>query len=100
MPCFSLFRIFDQNEGILTGKLFEYLGSGRNIIGIGPSHGDAAAIIRECRCGDMFDYSDEAGLEKYIRLILQEENTQRDCSRQGKELKNILAEARLLQLLN
>jgi glycosyltransferase involved in cell wall biosynthesis len=66
-----------QNAGILTGKLFEYLGSGRKIIGIGPSRGDAAAIIRDCRCGDMFDYSDEAGLEKYIRLILQEEDTTR-----------------------
>jgi glycosyltransferase involved in cell wall biosynthesis len=66
----------DQNAGILTGKLFEYLGSGRKIIGIGPSHGDAAAIIRECECGNMFDYSDEAGLEKYIRMILQEKDTQ------------------------
>jgi glycosyltransferase involved in cell wall biosynthesis len=65
-----------ENAGILTGKLFEYLGSGRKIIGIGPSKGDAAAIIRECRCGDMFDYSDEAGLEKYIRLVLQGTVTQ------------------------
>ena len=61
-----------QNAGILTGKLFEYLGSGRKIIGIGPSNGDAAAIIRDCRCGDMFDYSDEEGLEKHIRLLMEE----------------------------
>jgi glycosyltransferase involved in cell wall biosynthesis len=67
----------DQNAGILTGKLFEYLGSGRKIIGIGPSRGDAATIIRDCRCGDMFDYSDEAGLERYIRLVLQETDTPR-----------------------
>lgn len=60
----------DQNSGILTGKLFEYLGSGRKIIGIGPSRGDAAVIIRECRSGDMFDYPDEEGIEKYIRLLL------------------------------
>jgi len=67
----------NQNAGILTGKLFEYLGSGRPVIGIGPSRGDAAAIIRECRSGDMFDYTDEAGLEKHIRMLLEETGTKK-----------------------
>ena len=66
-----------ENAGILTGKLFEYLGSGRPIIGIGPSKGDAAAIIRECGCGDMFDYSDETGLEKHVRVVLQGTDTKK-----------------------
>jgi glycosyltransferase involved in cell wall biosynthesis len=60
-----------QNEGILTGKLFEYLGSGKPIIGIGPSKGDAAKIIRECSCGDIIDYNDGPALEHHIRMILQ-----------------------------
>jgi glycosyltransferase involved in cell wall biosynthesis len=34
-----------NNEGILTGKLFEYLGSGKQILFIGPKNGDAAKVI-------------------------------------------------------
>ena len=44
-----------ESEGILTGKLFEYLASGNPILGIGPENGDAAHILRECQCGDMFN---------------------------------------------
>lgn len=62
----------DQNEGILTGKLFEYLGSGKRIIGIGPSQGDAARIIRECGSGDMFDYEKPAAIRKYLVSIMEE----------------------------
>ena len=46
-------------NGILTGKLFEYLGSKRLIVGIGPKHGDAAAILRECNAGEMFERNEE-----------------------------------------
>ncbi len=59
-----------QNEGILTGKLFEYLGSGKKIIGIGPPQGDAANIINECNSGKMFDYNDVSGIEQYIEEII------------------------------
>jgi glycosyltransferase involved in cell wall biosynthesis len=62
----------DQNEGILTGKLFEYLGSGKRIIGVGPSKGDAARIIRECESGDMVDYKNANDLEKYLRRVMDE----------------------------
>jgi glycosyltransferase involved in cell wall biosynthesis len=61
----------EQNEGILTGKLFEYLGSGRRIIGIGPSHGDAAKIIRECGSGEMLDYVNSVAIEKYINEAME-----------------------------
>lgn len=55
-----------DNKGILTGKLFEYLGSGKIIFGLGPSNGDAAVIIRNCKSGDMFEYDDLIHIEKYI----------------------------------
>ena len=38
-------------KGLLTGKLFEYLVSGRPILCIGPEEGDAAQIIRENQAG-------------------------------------------------
>lgn len=37
----------ENNKGILTGKLFEYLATGNSILNIGPKDGDAAAILRE-----------------------------------------------------
>ncbi len=45
-------------KGILTGKFFEYLASGRPILGIGPSDGDAAEILASTGAGEMFDYTD------------------------------------------
>ena len=44
-----------NNRGILTGKLFEYLGSGRPIWGFGPVDGDANAILRETQAGGLYE---------------------------------------------
>lgn len=55
-----------NNKGILTGKLFEYIGSRKPIIMIGPKDGDAAAIIAECGAGRVFDYDDAKGVSDYL----------------------------------
>jgi glycosyltransferase involved in cell wall biosynthesis len=47
---------------ILTGKIFEYLQSGRPILCIGPSNGDAAQIITQTRTGKCVEYYDVAGM--------------------------------------
>ncbi|MCF7805763.1 MAG: glycosyltransferase family 4 protein [Candidatus Marinimicrobia bacterium] len=49
----------EDNEGILTGKLFEYLAAGRPIFSIGPPDGDAARILKDAEAGSMLNYSDE-----------------------------------------
>ena len=49
-----------NNRGILTGKLFEYLGSGRPIWGFGPVDGDANAIVRETHAGALFEDAHKA----------------------------------------
>jgi glycosyltransferase involved in cell wall biosynthesis len=46
-----------KNRSILTGKIYEYLSSGVEILGIGPEGGDAAKILKETKCGKMFDYN-------------------------------------------
>lgn len=51
---------------ILTGKFFEYMASGRPILGIGPSDGDAASILNETEAGKMADFGDHAALERYL----------------------------------
>lgn len=54
-------------EGIMTGKLYEYLAAGRPVLGIGPVHGDAAAVLRETGGGELFDYDDPDGVASFIR---------------------------------
>lgn len=67
--CELLLLVINQtlhNEGILTYKLFEYLGSKTKILGIGPVKGDAAKILEKSGAGKMFDYKDNQGLSSYI----------------------------------
>ncbi len=56
----------ENNKGILTGKLFEYLATKKPIINIGPVNGDAAKIINECNAGKTFDYSDYKGITDFL----------------------------------
>lgn len=56
---------------ILTGKLFEYLASGRPIVCIGPPEGDAAKIVQETQCGTVFDFKETEGLKKQILSLFQ-----------------------------
>ena len=62
------------SEGILTGKLFEYLGAKKRIIGIGPSNGDAATIIRSCNAGEMFDRTDKKQLQEWLLNEINHDN--------------------------
>lgn len=52
--------------GVVTGKVFEYIASGRPVLGIGPGHGDAAAILEESRAGKMFDYADVDAIARFL----------------------------------
>ena len=47
-----------NNNGIVTGKLFEYIGSGRPILVIGPPKGDAGEIISTFKQSIICDYGD------------------------------------------
>lgn len=71
-------------EGILTGKLFEYLGAGKRIIGIGPSNGDAATILKECNAGVMFDRSDKNGLLNFLSDEITTDNSNKINSNEVK----------------
>lgn len=60
------------NEGILTGKIFEYLAARKPILGIGPISGEAAAILQKTNSGKMFDYQDKKGVAKFISDVYQQ----------------------------
>lgn len=60
----------DGAEGILTGKLFEYLAAGRPLVGIGPPEGDAAEIVASAEAGAFFGWDDADGLHAYLARLL------------------------------
>ncbi|MDZ7646361.1 MAG: hypothetical protein U5K54_03790 [Cytophagales bacterium] len=49
--------------GNLPGKFFEYLASGKPILGIGPVNGDAAEILNQTKAGVIVERADEAGIK-------------------------------------
>jgi glycosyltransferase involved in cell wall biosynthesis len=58
-----------NNRGILTGKLFEYLGTGRPIWGFGPAtDGDAQRLIQENQAGSLFDPDEPGRLSASVAL--------------------------------
>lgn len=52
--------------GNLPGKFFEYLASGRPILGIGPEDGDAARVLRETHAGIIKDRGDVPGIKSEL----------------------------------
>ena len=54
-------------KGILTGKLFEYLASGRPILCIGPEDGDAARVLSETQAGNTIGFDDKAGIKTALQ---------------------------------
>ena len=58
----------EETVGILPGKLFEYMQTGRPILAFGPEDADFKAIIHETNSGDVFGYnaSEANHLEKTI----------------------------------
>ncbi|MDE3743358.1 glycosyltransferase family 4 protein [Maribacter polysaccharolyticus] len=55
-----------ETQGILPGKLYEYMAAKRPILAIGPKKWDAARIITETRSGSSFGYSDENKLKDVL----------------------------------
>jgi glycosyltransferase involved in cell wall biosynthesis len=70
-----------SNKSIITGKIFEYIASGKPIICLGPLDGDAAGIIGNTEYGKTFPYMDSKGISEYlIQLISGKSITQKDSN--------------------
>lgn len=54
------------NKGIIPGKIFEYMGSGRPVLGIGPTDCDAAQLIQQTGSGAFFGYQDTEGIQRFL----------------------------------
>lgn len=53
-------------KGIITGKLFEYLASGRPILAFGPVDGDTAAIIGALGAGALYAHDDVSAAKRTL----------------------------------
>lgn len=57
---------YKDAEGFLPGKLFEYFAAGLPVLGIGPSDGDAADLLRETGAGVMVESNDVSGIKSAL----------------------------------
>ena len=70
-----------NNEGILTGKLFEYLASERKILLFGPENGDAMKLIKECEAGEC--YTKDFSLDKFLAMTYLGNDNYKNYSRKS-----------------
>ncbi len=56
----------DNNKGIITGKFFEYLASGKPVLAIGPKGGNLDDLMQETGCGQLFGFDDYQGMKSMI----------------------------------
>jgi len=55
-----------NNVSFLSGKIFEYIASGRPILCLGPVNGEAARLLEQHSYGSCYDYFDATGIESFI----------------------------------
>ncbi len=55
-----------EYKAVLPGKVFEYLASGRPILGIGEPEGAMAAVLNSCGGGIVTDWTDKGAVSEYI----------------------------------
>jgi glycosyltransferase involved in cell wall biosynthesis len=64
-----------KSEGILTGKLFEYLTAKRPILAMGLETGDLSEILKNTSSGVVVGFDNEAELTSEIRNLYQQYKT-------------------------
>lgn len=65
---------FARNEGILTGKIFEYLAVGKPILVFCAEGNEVVDIVESTGSGKAFRYADNLNAEKYVRGLLRDKN--------------------------
>ncbi|MBQ0152104.1 MAG: glycosyl transferase family 1 [Chryseobacterium sp.] len=55
-----------SSKGIIPGKIFEYLATGKQIISFGPDDADVATILNKTDAGHHFGYADESKITEFI----------------------------------
>ena len=74
-------------KGILTGKIFEYIASGRPILCIGPEDGDAAQILKETHAGLTVGFEDKEKMKEIVKDLFHKYLENRLPSNESKEVE-------------
>lgn len=56
----------ESSKGIIPGKIFEYLATGKTILSFGPKEADVEKILTETKAGKHFGYDEKENLKPYI----------------------------------
>lgn len=81
-------------DGVVPGKLYEYIGAQRPILCIGKPTGDSAKIIQETNAGMVADFTDKATLKAILNDYYQAykaDNLKADSSNYEKYSRQLLA---------
>jgi len=62
----------ESSKGIIPGKLFEYLATGKKIISFGPKDADVETILDKTKAGKHFDYADNLETQEFIFSLYEE----------------------------
>lgn len=55
-----------ETIGIIPGKLFEYMASGRPILGVGPKNWEVSNLVAQTKTGAIFEYTSHADLKNVL----------------------------------
>lgn len=61
----------DSSKGIIPGKIFEYLATGKTILSFGPKGADVEKILAETKAGKHFGYDDKKMLKNFILEVFE-----------------------------
>ncbi|MBK1897516.1 glycosyltransferase family protein [Chryseobacterium paridis] len=56
----------ESSKGIIPGKIFEYLATGKQIISFGPDKADVSKILDDTHAGKHFNYEDFETIQSFI----------------------------------
>lgn len=84
----------EESKAILTGKFFEYLASGNNILAFGPMDGDLARSLKETGSGIICEFDDENSIkEAFVKLQKPNSPTQEQIENRQKYSRKAGAES-------
>lgn len=72
-----------EAKAILTGKFFEYLASGSQIMAFGPTDSNLGDAIRETESGTICEYTDKQGIRIALDAAYKKARDERDAAVKG-----------------
>ncbi|MEJ1222052.1 glycosyl transferase family 1 [Sediminicola sp. 1XM1-17] len=58
----------EETQGIIPGKVFEYMKAKRPILGIGPQNWEVADMIADTNSGKAFSYNESTGIKEQLEV--------------------------------